>query len=148
MKKIRIYLVALSIFGALLLSMPTTSSKNIFRPTTSSPAAQTPRKPKAKFNKVENAFANRYIVVLNDDVVSRGASLGVRRAQVRAVAENLAQVHGGRLGFIYETALKGFSIELPGEAAAIALSQNPRVDWVEEEGRMQLMTTQSNPPWG
>jgi hypothetical protein len=147
MKKFRIYFIALSIFVLLLLSMPTTSSKNIISSTILSPAAQMPRKPKAKFNKVENAFSNRYIVVLND-VVSPGASLNVRRAQVRAVAENLAQVHGGRLGFIYDTALKGFSIELPGEAAAIALSQNPRVDWVEEEGRLYPTTVQSNPPWG
>ena len=114
MKKFKIYLVALSIFALLLFSMPTTSSQNIsseFSPlTTSSPTAQTPRKPQAKFNRVENPISNRYIVVLNDDVVSPGASLNVRRSQVRAVAENLAQLHGGRLGFIYHTALKGFSI--------------------------------------
>src|ERR1044071_1124267 len=113
MKKFRIYLVALSILALLLFSIPATSSKNISPLTTSNPAAQTPRKPKAKFNRVENPFSNRYIVVLNDDVVSPGASLDLRRAQVRAVAENMAQLHGGRLGFIYETALKGFSIELP-----------------------------------
>jgi hypothetical protein len=86
--------------------------------------------------------------VLNDDVVSPGASLNVRRSQVRAVAENLAQLYGGRPGFIYDTALKGFSIELPGEAVAVALSKHPRVDWVEEEGRLQPTDVQSNPPWG
>ena len=152
MKKFKIYLLALSVFGFLLFSMPTTSSKNIspeFSPfMTANSAAQTPRKPKAKFNKVENPISNKYIVVLNDDVVSPGASLNARRSQVRAVAENLAQLHSGRLGFIYDTALKGFSIELPNEAAAIALSKHPRVDWVEEEGRMQLMDVQSSPPWG
>ena len=152
MKKFKIYLVALSIFALLLFSMPTTSSQNIsseFSPlTTSSPTAQTPRKPQAKFNRVENPISNRYIVVLNDDVVSPGASLNVRRSQVRAVAENLAQLHGGTLGFIYHTALKGFSIELPNEAMAIALSQHPRVNWVEEEGRLQPAAVQFNPPWG
>ena len=152
MKKFRIYLFALSILSLLLFSLPTTSSKNIspeFSPlTTASPAAQTRRKPKAKFNRVKNRISNSYIVVLNDDVVSPGASLNVRRSQVRAVAENLAQLHGGRLGFIYDTALKGFSIELPSEAVAIALSQHPRVDWVEEEGRLQPTAVQSNPPWG
>ena len=86
--------------------------------------------------------------MLNDDVVSPGASRNVRRSQVRAVADNLAQLYGGRLGFIYDTALKGFSIELPGEAVAVALSQHPRVDWVEEEGRLQPTDVQSNPPWG
>jgi subtilisin family serine protease len=152
MKKFKIYVVALSLFVLLLFSIPTTSSQNIsskFSPLTPfSPAAQTPRKPLAKFNKVENPISNRYIVVLNDDVVSPGASLNVRRSQVRAVAENLAQLHGGTLGFIYDTALKGFSIELPSEAVAIALSQHPRVDWVQEDGRLQPTAVQFNPPWG
>ena len=153
MKTFKILLVPFSILAVLFLSIPTTSSKNM--KTSASPsftpfsrAAQTPRKPKAKFNRVEDPFFNRYIVVLNEDVVSPGASLNVRRAQVKAVAENLAQLHGGRLGLIYDTALKGFSIELPGEAVAIALSKHPRVDWVEEEGRLQPTTVQSNPPWG
>jgi subtilisin family serine protease len=133
MNNFKIFLVALSIFALSLLSMPTASSQKIIS---------------SKFKRVENRIFNSYIVVLNDDVVSPGASLNVRRAQVRAVAENLAQLHGGRLGFIYDTALKGFSIELPNEAAAIALSQHPRVAWVEEEGRFQPTTVQSNPPWG
>ena len=152
MKKFKIYLVALSICALLLLSMPTTSSQNLsseFSPlTTANPAAQIPQKPQAKFNRVENPITNRYIVVLNDDVVSPGASLNVRRSQVRAVAENLAQLHGGRLGFIYHAALKGFSVELPNEAVAIALSQHPRVDWVEEEGILLPTAVQFNPPWG
>jgi subtilisin family serine protease len=152
MKTFKVSIIALGLLALLLLSIPTTSSQNISREfsplTTSSPATQTPRKPKAKFNRVENPISNSYIVVLNDDVVSPGASLNVRRSQVKAVAENLAQLHGGRLGFLYDTALKGFSIELPGEAVAVALSQHPRVDWVEEEGRLQPTAVQSNPPWG
>ena len=150
MKKFNIYLVALGILALLLFSIPTTSNKNIspeFSPlTTASSAAQTRRKPQAKFNRVKSPISNSYIVVLNDDVVSPGASLNVRRSQVRAVAENLAQLHGGRLGFIYDTALKGFSIELPNEAVAVALSQHPRVDWVEEEGRLQPTDVQLSSP--
>ncbi|MGI9168113.1 MAG: S8 family serine peptidase [Pyrinomonadaceae bacterium] len=65
-----------------------------------------------------------------------------------AIANSLAQLHSGRVGFIYETALFGFSIELPNEAAAIALSQNPQVKFVEEEGMLQLSAVQFNPPWG
>ena len=152
MKKFKISLVALGILALLLLSMPTTSSQNIspeFPPlTTASQAAQTRWKPQAKFNRVKNPVSNSYIVVLNDDVVSPGASLNVRRSQVRAVAENLAQLYGGRPGFIYDTALNGFSIKLPSEAVAIALSQHPHVDWVEEEGRFQPTDVQANPPWG
>jgi subtilisin family serine protease len=153
MQRLKTYGISFVVVALLVFPL-TTSSKNQeprpgFSPlTTSSPAAQTPRKPQAKFNRVQNPIFNSYIVVLNDDVVSPGASLNVRRSQVRAVAENLAQLHGGRLGFIYDTALKGFSIELPSEAVAIALSQHPRVDWVEEEERFQPTAVQFNPPWG
>src|SRR5437660_3692015 len=104
--------------------------------------------PPTKFLKLQNGIPNHYIVVLNDDVVSSSAPVGVRRVQVSAIANGLAHVHGGKTGFIYETALKGFSIELPNEAAAIALSQNPQVKWVEGDGVVQEATCESTPPWG
>ena len=152
MKKFKIYLVALSMVALLLFSMPTTSSQNMSSEfsalTTSSPAAQTPRKPQAKFNKVAKPIPNNYIVVLNDDAVSRTATADVRRSQVSTIADNLAQSHGGRVGFIYESALAGFSIELPNEASAIALSRNPRVKYVEEDALGSVADTQFNPPWG
>jgi len=59
---------------------------------------------------------------------------------VTSLANALARAHGGSVGFIYETALKGFSVELPNEAVAIALSHNPQVDWVEEVAQMQPMS--------
>lgn len=146
---------AVSIVLLALVALPSTTSSQkqqfppeFFPQRTSRPEAQTPGKPQAKFNRVEKPISNKYIVVLDDDVVSPHASLNVRRSQVRAVAENLAQLHGGLLGFIYDTALKGFSIELPNEAVAIALSKHPRVDWVEEEGRLQMTAVQFNPTWG
>ena len=153
MKKFKIYLVALTILTLLTFSMRTTSSQNIrgseFSPlTTSGPAAQTSRKPQAKFNKVAKPIPNNYIVVLNDDAVSRTANADVRRSQVSTIADNLAQSHGGRVGFIYESALAGFSIELPNEASAIALSRNPQVKYVEEDALGSVADTQFNPPWG
>ena len=90
--------------------------------------------PPTKFVKVQNAIANMYVVVLNDDVVSSDAPLEVRRARITAIANSHAQAYGGKVGYIYETALKGYSIELPNQAVAIALSQNPQVRWVEEDG--------------
>jgi subtilisin family serine protease len=59
-----------------------------------------------------------YIVVLNDRAGSPGA-----------VAEEIVQQVGGRVGFIYEHALKGFSITLPPQAVA-ALEKNPNVKYV------------------
>ena len=63
------------------------------------------------------------------------------------VADSFAQRHGGRVGFIYETALVGFSIELPNEVAAIAISRSPRVKYVEEDALGTVADTQFNPPW-
>jgi subtilisin family serine protease len=104
--------------------------------------------PATKFLKVQNPVPNKYIVVLNDDVVSSNGPTDLRRQQIGAIANTLAQGHGGRRGFVYESALKGFSIELPNEAAAVAVSQNPQVKWVEEDGVVQEGTCESTPPWG
>lgn len=166
MKTIKICFVALSILALAVVPMSTTGQgqstvgDRIFYPPEMSPlVASRPPKPQrslvppTKFVKVQNAIPNRYIVVLNDDVVPSGAALDVRRARITAIANAHAQANLGRVGFVYETALKGYSIELPSEAAAIALSQYPEVKWVEEDGRVQPAQSepdffQSNPPWG
>lgn len=135
MKRINKYLVGLSLI-ALLLSPFAISAQR----TTLSPQ-------QAKFRKMPNAVLNSYIVVLNDVAVSQNATANFRRAQVSAVADSFAQQHGGRVRFIYETALFGFTIELPNEAAAVAISRNPRVKYVEEDARGQIVDTQVNPPW-
>jgi subtilisin family serine protease len=141
MNRIKDYFVGLSII-ALLISPLSISAQ---RTSTTSQASQAPS---AKFGRVANAIPNKYIVVLNDDVVSRNATASARRAQVGAIANNLAQQHGGRVGFIYESALLGFSIELPNETAALALSRNPQVRFVEEDAVGTVVDTQFNPPWG
>ena len=94
--------------------------------------AGVPQDIQAKFKKLPNAIPNQYIVVLNDKLVSRTEPLAVRRAQVSAIAEKFAQLHGGKIRFIYETAVFGFSIELPNEAAAIAISYSSQVKFVEQ----------------
>jgi subtilisin family serine protease len=94
---------------------------------------------KGKFRKVGKGIPDQYIVVLKDGVAAGG---------VEALSDELAGAHGGRRGFVYETALKGFSVRLP-EAAARALSNDPRVDYVIEDGEVSVSATQRNPPsWG
>jgi subtilisin family serine protease len=114
-----------------------------------------PRVPSKKFVKSDQSIPNRYVVVLNDDVVSDKDTLEVRRANVQAIADEHARAYHGKIGFIYETALKGYSIELPNEGLAIALSNRPEVKWVEDEVMYQLAQDevepeglQGNPPWG
>jgi len=60
----------------------------------------------------------RFIVVLNDRVVSSAAEAGQIAAQA-----------GGQVGFVYEHALKGFSIRVPAQALP-ALERNPNVKYV------------------
>jgi subtilisin family serine protease len=151
MKSIRSNFVALSILALALVVMSVpraTISQSTEGDGLSYPTKQS-LTPQTKFIKVQNAIPNKYIVVLNDDVVSDQAKSEIRHAQVSAIASDLARVHGGKVGFIYETALKGFSIELKSEEEAIKLSQNPQVNWVEEVGVVQISTVQPNPPsWG
>ena len=118
---------------AILVLSSTRSSQMQEPPTTSRPEQQQgSSKPASKFVKAKNPAANHYIVVLNDDVVSDDAPLEVRQAGVTAIANSHAQPYAGKVYRIYETTLKGYAIELPNEAAAIAISNLPQVKWVEE----------------
>jgi len=164
MKSIKTCFVALSVFALALVatSVPTSTIGQStvrngidyppeFSPLRTSRPRPTERSltPQTKFIKVQNAIPNKYIVVLNDDVVLDRSPVAARRAKVASIANTIARVHAGKVGFVYETALKGFSIELPKETAAIAISQNPQVKWVEEVGLVQISTVQPNPPsWG
>src|ERR1043165_812873 len=153
----RLKYFAISIALLALVALPsTTSSHNPahppdFSPLRASPASR-PQAPSVKFQKAKKPIANRYIVVLDDDVVSDNASIEVRRAQVAAIAKGHAQSHDGKVDFIYETALKGFAIELPNEAAARAISNSPQVKWVEEDAvgdwAQAPPSPQPSPPWG
>src|SRR5262245_51577986 len=151
---------AISIVILALLALPSTTSSQTrgnsaefsSQGTSGPETSQGSRPPETKFRKALNAIPNRYIVVLNDDVVSDDSPREVRLERVTAIANSHAQPHLGRVDYIYETALKGYAIELPNEAAAVAISNRPEVHWVEEDQRFQPaqapVSPQSNPPWG
>jgi len=114
---------------------------------------QRSRRPQTKFvKKDKNAIPNRYIVVLNDDVGNEKSSREERLERVTEIANSHALAHLGRVDQVYETALKGYAIELPNEAAAVAISKMPQVQWVEEDGRLEPVqapaSPQPSPPWG
>lgn len=102
--------------------------------------------PTTKFVKHKNPIPNRYIVVLKDDVVSDNAPTDVRRAAVTAIAKRHAETYQGKYDYIYETALKGYAIQLPNEAAAIAISELPEVRWVEEDSSLDIGPAVANSP--
>jgi subtilisin family serine protease len=91
-----------------------------------------------KFRRIGKPIPNQYIVVLNDDILS---------SEVASRAAEMARASGGSVGHIYRYALRGFSARM-SEVAAIGLSLDPRVEFVEEDGVATVATTQTNPPWG
>ncbi len=104
----------------------------------------------AKFRKHTKAktIANRYIVVLRDDAVNNLA----RDTTVAEIGDSLAAVHGGQIERTYKHALNGYVMEM-SEAQALALSQDPRVAYVEEDAEVSVEpiapeSTQNNATWG
>jgi subtilisin family serine protease len=86
----------------------------------------------------EKRIANQYIVVLKDDV-----------SDVDAEALRLARDFGGdrNEGHTYHQAIKGFSVRM-SEQQATRLANDPRVDYVEEDGVVSIVTTQTGATWG
>jgi subtilisin family serine protease len=93
-----------------------------------------------RFHRVNrDRVPNQYIVILKDTVKDHELDDTVSR---------LNAAFSGEHRFTYRYALKGFSVRMP-EKAAIALSNHPLVESVEEDGTATATTTQVNPPsWG
>src|SRR5262249_31734597 len=121
---------------------------------------------KLKFRKVEKAVKGRYIVVFNDESVEtsdlptapddataeqREAVTKQRRETIEqridSMVEELARAHKGTMERVYKHSIKGFSAQMT-EAEAKALSLDPRVKYVEEDGVMSLDGIEANPAWG
>ena len=79
----------------------------------------------------------QYIVRLKDDT---------RPEDVDFVANQLLVRHQGKTLGVYRHTIKGFAIQMP-EAAAIALSHEPSVAYVQEDGIVKAAATQSNATW-
>ena len=135
-----------------LLVFPLTTSSQKQGSSNQKQSAQSSRRPETRFVKRPKAIPNRYIVVLNDDVADNNKPREARLERVTEIANSHALAHSGRVDYIYETALKGYAIELHNEAAAVALSNRPEVQWVEEDYSLEAAqapgTPQSTPPWG
>jgi subtilisin family serine protease len=98
---------------------------------------------KSKVKKKARAVAGQYIITLTDWAAGER---GERSFAPNLAADIVAQ-HGGRLKQVYKHALSGFTAELSPEAAE-ALTFDPRVESVEEDGIVSATTTQTSPPWG
>jgi subtilisin family serine protease len=78
--------------------------------------------------------AERYIVVLRDDVAGPGQ-----------VANEHARAHGASVGFVYRHAIKGYSAAMPANRLE-AIENDPRVAYVEPDGTAYAVAQEL--PWG
>lgn len=126
MKKVCAFLILVGLCAVVFLSSPPRSQgKN------------------DKLRKNPNKIENSYIVVLNDSVIGERGRFSI----APYVASELAGTHRGNLKHVYQHAINGFAVEMTEEQAE-ALSQDFRVEYVEEDGVVTAGATQSNPPWG
>jgi subtilisin family serine protease len=92
-----------------------------------------------KFRRADPAkrVADQYIVVLRSDT------------NPDFEATRLSRDYSGdtSFGYIYRSALKGFSVRM-SEAQAIKLAADSSVAFVEEDSELSLAATQANAPWG
>ena len=93
---------------------------------------------KIRRQRADKRIDNQYIVVLKNDV-----------SDVDSEALRLARDFGGDRngGHTYHKAIKGFSVRMSEQQAA-RLANDPRVDYVEEDGVVSLGTTQTGATWG
>lgn len=113
---------------------PTTPPTN--PPTTTDTAADAATDP-GEVGQVADAVPGEYIVTLRE---------GAGAAAVDDAAADLATEYGGDVLFTYEHTIEGFAVAMD-EDAALALSGDPQVAAVEENGVVHAFGTQSDAPW-
>ncbi|MCG8927979.1 S8 family serine peptidase [Lentzea sp. CC55] len=87
-----------------------------------------------------NAVQDSYIVVLKDNAVAS--------SEVSGRADDLAARYGGKKGFTYKAAFKGFSATMSKQQAK-RLAADPSVAYVEQDRTVRVLADQLNPPsWG
>jgi subtilisin family serine protease len=150
MKSIKILTVALCIFALVLLPLLTLgqtqqySSEYSFLKNSHARLIDPPKPP--KFIKSADGIANEYIVALNERAVRQSASREQLRENIAKIANSLARLYGGKVGYIYDSAFAGFSAHI-SEAAAMTLSKNPQVKLVEQARMLRVQDVQPSAPW-
>lgn len=92
-----------------------------------------------KVLRAERPIPGEYIVAF------RASELGVQSAS--AVAQEMMASVGAKMIESFDGGFKGFAAQLSEEGLK-RLSNDPRVAYIEENGIVQLNTTQSGAPWG
>ncbi len=95
----------------------------------------------SKLKRAQNPIPNRYLVLLDPNV------LRAEESSSDLTANRLSRSYGGSVDRVFRHALQGFSAEMsPHEAEA--MSNDPRVLFIEEDSEITVEATQANPTWG
>jgi subtilisin family serine protease len=95
----------------------------------------------ARILRAKKPVANEYIVKLKSGAVA------ARATDAQAAADHFAGKYRGSKKHVFHHALQGFSMRMT-ESDALALSQDPQVELVEENSQVDMYAVQSNAPWG
>ncbi|MDT7604941.1 MAG: aqualysin 1 [Acidobacteriota bacterium] len=146
MKKVFTLVALLALCG--LAYMPRSASTQTRPSKTNAPekiasAPEKIAKERGKFRRNSHAVANRYVVVLNDYAADPKGD----NSLAPFVADDMSRAYGAKVDKVYRYALHGFAAEMT-EAQARTLSQDPRVNFVEEDGEVHATTVQTGATWG
>ncbi|NMO18598.1 S8 family peptidase [Pyxidicoccus fallax] len=94
-----------------------------------------------KFITVRKKIPGEYIVVL------KAPEASLQQMTVTQATQGLTAKYGGMAFAVYESALRGFAGKMTEEQAR-ALSRDPAVDYVQENGVVSLFESQPSPTWG
>ncbi|HEX8502062.1 MAG TPA: S8 family peptidase [Pyrinomonadaceae bacterium] len=136
MRKTLLLLAALALSLTALLSANTPGARS-----SASPAA--PRPKGQKLHKKEKAIPGNYVVVLDDVAAGEPGPY----SQADQITDVLVAAYGGKVKRRYRAALNGYAAEMT-EDEALALSEDPRVQFVEEDQIYTADATQSGATWG
>jgi subtilisin family serine protease len=108
-----------------------------------SSASPAPARKGQKLHKKEKAIPGNYVVVLDDQVTGDPG----RFSQADQITDVLVAAYGGKVKNRYKHALNGYAAEMT-EDEALALSEDPRVQFVEEDQVYTADATQTGATWG
>ncbi len=101
----------------------------------------------AALSDAQEPSLDSYIVVLKPDAARSDASARSARPLVSTVAQELSRAHSADVTAVYQYALKGFAARLSADQAD-ALTNDPRVEYVEQDQVFHTLATQTPATWG
>ncbi len=137
MKKFFVMFATLALCAAALSFLTSQTTQTVL-------AEKPQEKVKEKFHaKGDKAIPEQFIVVFDETVTGPVGEFSMSEQ----AAEQMVITYGGKIKHVYKHALNGYAVRMPKDVA-VALSNDPRVLYVEEDGVMEASAVQTGAPWG